>query len=239
MIKKPVELILFDNQNPKDKDPLLLPFIGILAGGICSGKTNVILSLMKYWTQNKVFHKAIFFTPNGIYDDKLEKNLSKKVIVTEDINELKSEMNDSINERQENKKYRTLMILDDVCSDSSVFPSSNQHTELCHRLVSIRHLGFTVLISAHSWRLIPKIIRLNARYSMIWRLPIEEIDVIAKDLTMSKKIFEPIYEQNTIVPHTFVTYDRIEKAIYKNIGEALLYKETEIKNTKKEKQANK
>ena len=238
MIKKPVKIIVFDNQISKDQDPLLLPFIGILAGGVGSGKTNVILSLMKHWTKNKIFHKAVFYTPNGKFDDKLEKNLSKKVIITEDIEELKREMNDSMREREENKKYRTLMILDDVCADNTVFPSCNQHTELCHRLVSIRHLGFTVLITSHSWKQIPKIIRLNARFSMIWSVADEEVDAIAKDLTIPKKIFKEYYDEHTVVSHSLITYDRISKVLYEALGDKVLYKKEQT-NSKKEKQSNK
>jgi len=236
MIKKPVKIIVFDNQISKDKDPLLLPFIGILAGGVGSGKTGVILSLMKYWTENKIFHKAVFYTPNGKFDEKLEKNLSKKVLLTEDIEELNSEIKDSLEERKENKKYRMLLVLDDVCADNEIFPSCNQHTQLCHRLVSIRHLGFTVLITAHSWKLIPKIIRLNSRFSLIWSVADEEVDAIAKDLTIPKKTFKELYEEYTVVSHSFITYDRREKILYENLGDKFIYKKTQKNPSKKEKQ---
>lgn len=239
MIKKPVEIIVFDNQISKDVDPLLLPFIGILAGGVGSGKTGVILSLMRYWTQNKIFHKALFYTPNGKFDDKLEKNLSKKVILTEKIDKLHEEIRDSLKEREDNKKYRTLIILDDVCADKELFPSCNQHTELCHRLVSIRHLGFTVLITAHSWKMIPKIIRLNARFSLIWSVADEEVDSIAKDLTIPKKTFKELYENYTVVSHSFITYDRIEKILYENLGEKIIYKKKMIEKKPKQKKSTK
>lgn len=223
MIKNKVELILFDNQINKDSDPLDLPGIFILCGGVGSGKTSTILSLMRHWTKNKIFHKCIFYTPNGKYDPKLEKNLSKKVLITEDVNELKDELNDAIEQRKSCKKFRTLMILDDVCADNSLFPSCNQHTELCHRLVSVRHLGITCIITAHSFKLIPKIIRLNARFTLIWSVGSNETDCIASDLNIPKQIFEPLYYVHTSQPHSFLTYDRISKILYEKLGEKILY----------------
>ena len=67
----------FDNQSPVSNEPLPInqPSIMTFVGSRGSGKSSVILSLIKN-TYNGVFHRIIFFNPTFYRDEKYEKLLN-------------------------------------------------------------------------------------------------------------------------------------------------------------------
>lgn len=193
-------------------DPLDLPFLGLIVGRVGAGKTTLLLNLMHEW--KGVFHRALLYSPSVHLDAKMEKHLHESVERITTVDELVGALDQVAEERKEDRRYRCLVVLDDVCADDALFPQGRQRTPLNHRLVALRHVGVTCLIVTHSWNMVPKLLRLNARFVFLFRVTEKDFVTILKDLTYPASVLDPIYRRALVAASDFLTLDTVSQAIY-------------------------
>lgn len=184
-----------------------------IVGASGSGKTNLMLNLLTrpgYYLN--YFDRVFVISPTALSLDMSYKTLEKETKYKngEDLLFLPCEQKalQSILDVQEeeNKKAKTLVILDDIVSYGS-FVRSN---ELLQFAVMSRHYNISLFILSQAFHLIPKSIRLNMSSIVYFRGADIETETLCEQYTpggFKKKQFKALVEQATEEPYSFLFID--------------------------------
>lgn len=62
--------------------------------------------------------------------------------------------------------------------------------------------------------MVPKLLRLNARFVFLFRVTEKDFVTILKDLTYPASVLDPIYRRALVAASDFLTLDTVSQAIY-------------------------
>ena len=214
-----VRRYLKPQHNPNKKyHNLSIPFMGVILGPTGSGKTQLVLSLIKCFSdklKNKeksgTFYSIDYITSNK--DEPLLDYLATKsanIHIYEDLSELK------IDEKDKNKNH--LIIFDDMCV------KKNQDI-IMNAYVRARKRGCSCLYLTQDFYRCPPLIRKQSHYIFILRVNnMRELNFIMRTYCMmlTKEQMEYIYEYATSTPYSCLTIDTTTQDIYRKFRKGII-----------------
>jgi hypothetical protein len=204
-----------DNQVVKSNDPLpKQDIVWIVSGGKGSGKSTMVLNVLK----NKHAYKGCFeniflISPTSRNDKKFEK-LVKELdaenkyfsecndeVVDEIIERLKA-FNESFDEEEEGRKPHNLVLFDDCLA---FLPKSTQKSRFNELITTSRHLKTSVWILVQKYNRVNPIIRAQMDLLSIFHTNNKkELESLEDDLNLNKHQFEEIYDFATSGNNSFL-----------------------------------
>ena len=202
-----------DNPFPKSN------FYWIISGGAGSGKTSLLLNMLKIPVEDggfrKFFNNIFLISPTSRLDPKLEplcKELERDGKCFEELNdEIISEIMDRIrqfnedfkeDEKNKGKKPNSLVILDDCLAS---LPKSQKKSKLHKLIISRRHLKTSIVCLTQKYNAVPTLHRSNANViSFFPSMNKKEENSLMDDISVDEKIFRPILDFSTDEPFSFL-----------------------------------
>lgn len=209
----------------KEKNKLSIPkplpnshFLGIIVGGVKSGKTTLLINLI-YRCFKDNFDEIVIFSPN-IFNDKIfERNINEDDEITKipDVNDVDSIVKDIVDAQKKLPKSdrpNILLIFDDVVG----YIKRSFLTHFCTRY---RQLNISLLFSVQAYRSLPNIIRANASFIIAFRTyNKKELQKLMDEMGHIKGI-EDWYEKATSQKYDFMFTDLRNIKVYKCLKELL------------------
>ena len=191
----------------KDHTISTYPSATIISGRSGSGKTNVLMNLLKrkeYY--HNYFHFTLIFSPTASIDDlysdlKIPKDLSEDKL--QRIIDVRKELIEKRGIEWVGKNSRMLIIIDDAIG-SNRFLQCPQAVKL---FALLRHYLVSVIVLIQSYNKISRACRINANNIIIFPACQNEIKVLLDEVTpacMSKKDFKKVIEYATSESHSFI-----------------------------------
>jgi len=201
-------------------------FLGILIGGVKSGKTTVLINLV-YQCFKQAFDEIIFFSPN-VWNDKIfDSNISKddditKISNLDNVDETVKEIVDHQQEIDKKDRKNLIMIFDDVVGYIG-------RSFLTYFTTRYRQLKISLVFSVQAFRSLPNIIRANSSFMIIFKTyNKKELEKIFDELGHIRDI-EYYYENATKEKYNFMLVDLRNIKIYKCLKEVLYDRNLEYK----------
>jgi hypothetical protein len=204
-----------DNQVVKSNDPLpKQDIVWIVSGGKGSGKSTMVLNVLKNKHAYRGFFDNIFLiSPTSRNDKKFEK-LVKELdaenkyfsecndeVVDEIIERLKA-FNESFDEEEEGRKPHNLVLFDDCLA---FLPKSTQKSRFNELITTSRHLKTSVWILVQKYNRVNPIIRAQMDLLSIFHTNNKkELESLEDDLNLNKHQFEEIYDFATSGNNSFL-----------------------------------
>lgn len=181
-------------------------FLYLVCGGIGSGKSSLVLNLLKIPSDKggfrKVYNKIYIISPTAKYDDKFSRLLEEvddegnyytecNDENIEDIMDKIEQYNDNfkMNKKNKDKKPSSLVILDD-CVDSF---SKKRKNKLAKLVLTLRHLKTSVWIMSQKFNSIPTLIRNQARcISFFPTLNRKEEKTLIDEINIDEDLFQKL-----------------------------------------------
>ena len=190
------------------------PFRLLLTGASASGKSQVVLNLMKKKNFYKGYFDIIFLISATCNKDDTQKLLNINPSNTCENLDYKAPLflehifktQDSIikeNKGDISKAPKVLIILDDIIS-SKLFLNSPQYKQL---LIAGRHSGISSITLSQKYNAIPRINRLNMSDIMLFPSSLSELDIISDEYcppNTSKKDFLSLMQYATGEKYSFL-----------------------------------
>lgn len=204
------------NEDKKVDDPFIKPpFLGLVYGGVRSGKSCLIINLIYRVYNHKVFDGGIFiFSPNIFNDDIFDGNFVKDEKIKkidqdlENIDMYVKAMVQLQQEREKKDRKHILIIFDDIIG---YIKQKSYISNLCTRY---RQLKISLLFTTQVFRAIPNTIRNNASFLILFQTYNEmEKKKIMEELGHIKDI-EKYYNEATNKKYGF---------LYVNLKDLKLY----------------
>tara|TARA_R110000782_G_scaffold53784_5_gene114205 strand:+ start:261 stop:1067 length:807 start_codon:yes stop_codon:yes gene_type:complete len=211
----------------------LLPKLptGILViGRSGSGKTNAVVTLLtKECLLKDAFDFTYIYTGGVKPDEKMIKQLGipkeniKDDFKIEEIEELMTKLQKTVDKQGMDKTPSVLLIFDDILGRSD-FLKSKTFTKL---VTTNRHSRITYIVLSQYFKKLPPVARTNASYYMIFPSSSAEIDKIADELappSMDKKEFIQIAKYATKEKYSFLSINTKadgDKQLRKNFNNVL------------------
>lgn len=205
------------------KEPLLRPpFIGVVNGGVRSGKSNVLMNFIyNKEFYHETFDKIIFISPT-VNNDITLKHLAEDddiIKIDDELDNLDSILKTIVETKEDNedeKKEYYLIILDDCLG--YIKPRSYA-SYLCSRY---RHFKLSLIFTSQNFRSIPNIIRTNATFYLIFRTTNKKEEIkYEEEFSGIFKNWDELYEEGTSEPYSFLYLDLRKCCAYKNFDEKL------------------
>lgn len=204
-----------DNQVVKSNDPLpKQDIVWIVSGGKGSGKSTMVLNVLKNKHAYKGFFDNIFLvSPTSRNDKKFEK-LVKELdtegkcfsecndeVVDEIIERLRA-FNESFDEKEEGRKPHNLVLFDDCLA---FLPKSTQKSRFNELITTSRHLKTSVWILVQKYNRVNPIIRAQMDLLSVFHTNNKkELESLEDDLNLNKHEFEEIYDFATSGNNSFL-----------------------------------
>mgnify|MGYP003644138241 CR=1 FL=1 len=188
------------------------PFRAILSGASGSGKTNLLLHLLKSKSLYGAFFDIIFIiSPTaGKLDDSYEalKKTSKKINIINDLNpdtieKIMSTNKKIILEKQVHKAPKILIVYDDVIADVKFMNTKS----FLHSFVASRHYNASVIICTQKFNAVPRTCRIQANAVFYFKGGNAERLTLAEEFAppgYSKKEMIEIIDTATDKPYSFL-----------------------------------
>ena len=203
------------DDSPKVESPLPQPpFMMAAIGPPGSGKTVAVLNLALRFLKG-YFHN--FFVISGSIDADpayamVKLNPKKRSAHYSDdvmdrfIAQIEEQIQDSENTGTE--LPRSLLIVDDMGGDAAF--AQNMRTSLMKKALLHRHFGLSIIFLVQSFTLLPKKLRMNLPYYMLFKMEPREVQAIAKEIAGStgEDKFRALFARATDTPHGFLYIDR-------------------------------
>ena len=185
------------------------------------GKTNLILNMItrKVFPYYKYYDKIYIFSPTigldnswSILEEDEDKYILNDELDEEYINEILEEQKQNILIKGKNKTKHRLIIIDDLGGDMK----NINYKFLVALIMKLRHSNIHIWITTQSYRAIPRGMRLNFLYHIIFRVSPQELDIISKEINgvidedIFRKLFINAIEEK---PYNFLYVD-IRKQSY-------------------------
>jgi hypothetical protein len=205
-------------------DPLLKPpFLGLVIGGVKSGKTCLWINMVYRWYTNKVFDGGIIvFSPNLYNDDIFENNIiddDDVMKITEDLENIDMYVKAIVQTqeaKQKNDRKQMLIVFDDILG---YIKQRSYITNFCTRY---RQLKISMIFNTQVLRGIPNTIRANSTWMAIFKTyNKKELEKLMEELGHIKDI-EVYYNEATKDKYSFLFINLRDLKLYKRF-ETLLY----------------
>jgi hypothetical protein len=212
-----------EDNNPNDAIPKLSNnFFWIISGGAGSGKTTMLLNLMRISHRKgglgKYYKKIYIISPTHKLDDKLAElvdELGEEQCFSELNNETVDTIIKDIEADPDFKKEHYLIIMDD-CLGS--LPSTTGKSKAHTLLISRRHLHATIICLVQSYIRVPNLWRRNANLiSFFGSANRGEIQSLIDDVNGDEDLMRKLIDDATNDKHGFLT-------IKLGLGQPLFYK---------------
>lgn len=216
------------------------PFSMVISGRSGSGKTQLLLNIL---TRNELFgsyfHKILVFSPtaNDLDDTYKSLNLPKEnFIKTFDTNLLETILKNRKHQIDQkgieyvSKYNRVLLLFDDMIAEKDFLNSK----ETLMMFTLLRHYLISICILSQSFMRIPRSIRLNANYIVIFPSLESEIQTMLDEITPSginKKDFRFIIDYCTKGKYDFMAINNHadpNKRIRHNLAEIIDLKNLDL-----------
>lgn len=213
--------------------PLANNFFWIISGSAGSGKTTMLLNLLKTPHKKgglgKYYHKIFIISPTHSLDNKLEP-LIKELGPTQCFNELNDENCENIMDQIKNdekfSKEHFLVILDDCLG---MLPPTVGKSKAHSLLISRRHLHCTIICSVQSYIRIPNLWRRNANLISFFHSQNRgEVDSLVDDINCDDELIRKLLSDATNKKHSFLTirlgsgppifYKKFDRYLLENIS---------------------
>lgn len=188
------------------------PWLGIIQGGVKSGKSNLITNLVLsskfyrgYWD------RIVLISPNAAQDESIKPIRDSRI--TEHYPEYSDDLIKMLEEQADHEetpdgeatlahqKKKTLIILDDLVGD---FSRGSAVSRLCMRY---RQRNFSILITSQTFRGIPNTCRVNASWYIIFASHNEqELQKLEEEFPSFPK-WRELYNEATSEPYSFLFMD--------------------------------
>lgn len=224
-----------DNQVIKSNEPLpKQDIIWIVSGGKGSGKSTMVLNVLKNKNAYKGFYdNIILVSPTAMRDkkfDKLREELEEEDKYfsncdDETIEEIMSKLqqfNDNFDEEEEGRKPHNLIIFDDCLSS---LPKSTQKSKFNELITTSRHLKTSVWILVQKFNKVNPLIRDQADLLSIFKTNNkQELQTIEDSLNIDKKQFNDLYTFATYEPNSFlhISFFGGQPKFYKRFDEIII-----------------
>ena len=191
-------------------------FAMLIVGRPSSGKTNLIVNLVnkKGKFYNKKFNRVLIFSPSLNTLDTELKLPSEQIFTDISISELNEELNYLKEMLQEDPKYKTLFIFDDMINNFK-----NDIPEFLKILYNRRHYGLSVIIVSQVYNKLPMQLRKAVSHLILFKPPKQEIESVHRDaIHLKKDDFEKLIKYVYDKKYQFLFIDLNENKYYKNFN---------------------
>jgi len=203
-----------------------------------SGKTVMIINMInrrvfpyyKYYEQIHIFSPTIEIDNNWdmLRNDKKHKFMFHETLDIGHIYEILDKQEQLILIKGKTKATHELLIIDDFGGDMKL----KQNKFLVSLLMKLRHSNIHLWLTTQSYRAIPRPMRLQFMYHIIFRVSPQELDVISTEINanLDEKIFRSIFfTAITERPYNFLYVDIKKQRFYTGFLKRLTHKNIDIK----------
>lgn len=214
-----------DNEciNVNVPDPLPKPpFLGLIVGGVKSGKTCLWINMIYRWYTQKLFDGGVIvFSPNLKNDDIFENNIMDDDDITKITNDLDNidmyvkAIVDLQEEKEKKDRKHILLIFDDILG------FIKQKSYISNFSTRYRQLKISMIFNTQVLRGIPNGIRANSTWMIIFRTyNKKELEKLMDELGHVKDI-DVHYENATNEKYSFLFVNLRDLKIYKKFDKLL------------------
>ena len=204
-----------DSQVIRSDDPLpKQDIVWVISGGKGSGKSTMVLNVLKNKNAYKGFFDNIFLvSPTARNDSKFEKLIEEldvdskcfsecnDEVVDEIIDRLKA-FNESFDVEEEGRKPHSLVLFDDCLA---FLPKSTQKSRFNELITTSRHLKTSVWILSQKYNAVNPLIRAQMDLLSIFHTNNKkELETLEDDLNLDKKDFKEMFQFATDSPNSFL-----------------------------------
>lgn len=208
-----------------------------------SGKTVLIINMIarkifpykKFYKQIHIFSSTVETDNNWSVIRKLkgDKYILKEDLDIEYIYNLVQDQEESILYEGKNKTKHHLLIIDDFAGEMK----NVNNKYLISLIMKLRHSNIHLWLTTQSYRAIPRAMRLQFLYHIIFRVSPQELDVISQEVNGS--ISEDVFREMFLTaisdrPYNFLYIDIKKQMYYSGFMNKLNYKKLEEKPDKKD-----
>ena len=218
----PIQLVPFHmvrkEEHPFKKDGMIITILG----GVGSGKSTVLANLLNELS-DEVFSRAIIMSANRV--DPLLDGFTDQVEIygcdKDRLHKIIAEIQQGAIEAKKSKKKipKTLLVLDDCASESSVFSTSK--TAFNSFVLSCRHYNTTLIFTTQKLKQVPPIIRVNTMIWFVTRLAPEEKKQLFKELPFPANKLEKAYDLATVGQFGWLQINVSKKMLIKDFSTEL------------------
>ena len=170
-------------------------------------------SLLKYYDKIYIFSPTIGLDNSWSILEDDEKYILNDELDEEFINEILEEQKQNILIKGKNKTKHRLIIIDDLGGDMK----NINYKFLVALIMKLRHSNIHIWITTQSYGAIPRGMRLNFLYHIIFRVSPQELDIISKEINgvidedIFRKLFINAIEEK---PYNFLYADIRKQSYY-------------------------
>ena len=156
-----------------------------------SGKTVLLINMIartvfpysKYYKQIHVYSPTINIDNNWdlLKNDKSDKYILKENLDLQDIFDLVSSQEERILIKGKNKCKHHLLIIDDFAGQMK----NSENKYLIELIMKLRHSNIHLWLTTQSYRAIPRAMRLQFMYHIIFRVSPQELDIMSTEINGS------------------------------------------------------
>jgi hypothetical protein len=193
----------------------------LITAPTASGKTILMLNMItrKVFPYYRYYDKIYIFSPTLGLDNSWsileedDKYILNEELDEEIIYEILEEQRKNILTKGKNKTKHRLIIIDDLGGDMK----NINYKFLVPLIMKLRHSNIHIWITTQSYRAIPRGMRLNFLYHIIFRVSPQELEIISKEIngSIDEEIFRKIFN-NAITerPYNFLYIDIRKQSYY-------------------------
>ena len=198
-----------------------------------SGKTVLLINMIarkvfpypKYYKQIHIFSPTINIDNNWdlIKKDKTDKYKLHEDLDLENIYDLVGKQEENILIKGKNKCKHHLLIIDDFAGQMK----NTENKYLIELIMKLRHSNIHLWLTTQSYRAIPRAMRLQFMYHIIFRVSPQELDVMSTEIngSIEEKIFKSMYMMAiTDRPFNFMYIDIKKQCYYSGFLNKLIIK---------------
>jgi hypothetical protein len=212
----------------------------LITAPTASGKTVLLINMIgrKKFPYLKYYEKIHVFSPTVEIDNSwnLLKNIKNSPYVLKEdmdidyIYDLIARQEEDILLLGKNKAKHHLLVIDDHGGDMK----SSKNRFMVSLLMRLRHSNIHLWLTTQSYRAIPRGMRLQFAYHIIFRVSPQELEIIANEVngSLDSNVFKSMYlTAITDRPYNFLYIDISKQNLYSGFLNKLVYKKIEKLNT--------
>lgn len=216
-----IKAVPFVNEK-KYEHPWHSPQSFIIVGGVGSGKTSVMMSILNELSDN-IFNYVYFFSGNNL-DSNIDLLSTEVEVYGPDPQKLEEVLNTITRRAKLAKKEkkpipRSLLIIDDLAGEPGFFTLGK--SQFSSFMLSIRHTRTSVVTCTQKWKLINLSTRINASIIFTSRLAPPDWLALRDSLPFDKNALEKAYREATSEPYGFLQINIKRHLLIKGFDEIL------------------